>query len=201
VKLVLCYLRGTVKYGLLYESSGVRLAGFTVVDWAGCAEDRKSTLGCCFSIGSGIISWFSRKQRSVALSSAEAEHMAANLATCEALWLRKLLLGLFGQELEAIVIHCDNQSYIKLFENQVFHDHSKHIDIKYHFIWDCVQRAVVKLDYIQTDEQMAYIFTKALSKQKLMKFRDQMGLRQNPFLAKRECSECSKEGLPRIAAP
>jgi hypothetical protein len=63
--------RYTVEYGLLYErSGGVRLAGFTDVDWAGCAEDRKSTSGCCFSIGSGIISWFSRKQHSVALSSA-----------------------------------------------------------------------------------------------------------------------------------
>jgi hypothetical protein len=81
---------------LLYErSGGVRLAGFTDADWAGCAEDRKSTLSCCFSIGSGIISWFSRKQKSVELISAEAEYMAVSLATCEALWLRKLLLGLF----------------------------------------------------------------------------------------------------------
>jgi hypothetical protein len=153
----------------------------------GCAEDMKSTSGCCFSIESGIISWFSRKQKLVALSSAEAEYMAANLAACEALWLRKLLLGLFKQELEATVIHCDNQSCIKLYRNPVFHDRSKHIDIRYHFIRDCVQRGVVKLDYIQTDEQMADIFTKALSRQKFEKFRDQMGLRQNPFLAKREC--------------
>jgi hypothetical protein len=188
VKHVLRYLSGTVEYGLLYErSGGVRLAGFTDVDWAGCAEDKKSTSGCCFSIGSGIISWFNRKQRSVALSSVEAEYMVASLAACEALWLRKLLLGLFRQELEATVIHCDNQSCIKLSENPVFHDRSKHIDIRYHFIRDCVQRGAVRLDYIQTDEQIADIFTKALSRQKFMKFRDQMGLRQNPFLAKREC--------------
>jgi hypothetical protein len=69
----------------------------------------------------------------------------------------------------------------------VFCDCSKYIDIKYHFIRDCVQRGAVRLDYIQIDQQMANIFTKALSKQKFMKFRDQMGLRQNPFLAKREC--------------
>jgi hypothetical protein len=74
----------------------------------------------------------------VALSSTEAEYMAASLATCEALWLRKLLLGLFKHELEAIVIHCDNRSCIKLSENSVFHDCSKHIDIRYHFIQDCV---------------------------------------------------------------
>jgi hypothetical protein len=74
----------------------------------------------------------------VALGSVEAEYMVASLAACEALWLRKLLLGLFRHELEATVIHCDNQSCIKLSENPVFHDCSKHIDIKYHFIRDCV---------------------------------------------------------------
>ena len=131
VKHVLRYLGGIMEYELLYERSGrVTLVGFTDVDWAGCAEDRKSTSGCCFSIGSSIISWFSRKQRSVASSSVKAEYMAA----CEALWLRKLLLGLFNTELEATVIHCDNQSRIKLSENLMFHDRSKHIDIKYHFI-------------------------------------------------------------------
>jgi hypothetical protein len=108
-KHMLRYLSGTEEYGLLYDhSGGVRLAGFTDVDWVGCAEDIKSTLGCCFSIGSGIISWFSRKKKSIILSSADVEYMAASLATCEALWLRKLLLGLFMQELEATVIHCDN---------------------------------------------------------------------------------------------
>jgi hypothetical protein len=108
--------------------------------------------------------------------------MAASSAACEA-----LCLGLFRQELEATVIHCDNQSCIKLSENPVFNDCSKHIDIRYHFIRDCVQRGVVRLDYIQINEQMADIFTKALSRQKFEKFRDQMGLRKNPFLAKREC--------------
>jgi hypothetical protein len=109
VKHVLRYLRGTLEYGLLYErSGGVRLAGFTDVEWEGCGEDRKSTLGCCFSVGSGIIFWFSRKQRSMALSYDEVEYMVAILVACEALWLRKLLLGLFRHELEAIVIHCDN---------------------------------------------------------------------------------------------
>jgi hypothetical protein len=123
-KHVLRYLRGTMEYGLLYEhSGGVRLAGFIDVDWAGCAEDKKST-SSCFSIGLSIISWFSKKLCSMALSSAEAEYMVASLATCEALWLRKLLLGLFRQELETTVIHCDNQSCIRLSENHVFHDRS-----------------------------------------------------------------------------
>jgi hypothetical protein len=79
------------------------------------------------------------------LSSAEAEYMATNLATCEAIWLQKLLMGLFGQELEATVIHCDNNNCIKFSENLVFHDRSKHIDMRFHFIKDCVQKGIVKL--------------------------------------------------------
>jgi hypothetical protein len=74
--------------------------------------------------------------------------MAVSLASCEAIWLRKMLTGLFGLEMGPMVIHCDNQSCIKLFENPVFHDRSKHIEIRYHFIRDRVQRGVVRLQYI-----------------------------------------------------
>ena len=75
-----------MEYGLYYRhGDGVRLAGYTDSDWAGCASDRKSTSGCCFGLGSAVVSWFSRKQQSVALSSAEAEYMAASLASCEAI--------------------------------------------------------------------------------------------------------------------
>eukprot|EP00253_Pinus_taeda_P031777 PITA_31777 len=143
------YRQGTVDYGLDYrQGDGMRLAGYTDFDWAGCAFDRKSTLGCCFGLGSAVVSWFSRKQQSVDLSSTEAEYMAASLASCEAIWLRKMLFGLFGQPLRPLVIYCDNQSCIKLTENPVFHDRSKHIGIKYHFIRDYVQKGAVKLEYI-----------------------------------------------------
>jgi hypothetical protein len=94
---------------------------------AGIAIDRKSTSGCCFSLGSGMISWFSMKQTSVALNTTEAEYMATCLACTEAVWLPKLLSGLFDIELDATSICCDNQSCIKLSVNTVFHDKSKHI--------------------------------------------------------------------------
>ena len=187
-KHILRYLQGTVDYGLDYrQGDGVRLAGYTDSDWAGCASDRKSTSGCCFGLGSAVVSWFSRKQQSVALSSAEAEYMAASLASCEAIWLRKMLFGLFGQPLRPSVIYCDNQSCIKLTENPVFHDRSKHIGIKYHFIRDYVQKGAVKLEYIPTDEQVADILTKALPRGKHVYFRDKMGVVRNTFLGKREC--------------
>eukprot|EP00253_Pinus_taeda_P023383 PITA_23383 len=148
---------------------------------------RKSTSGCCFGLGSAVVSWFSRKQQSVALGSAEAEYMAASLASCEAIWLRKMLFGLFGQPLRPSVIHCDNQSCIKLTENPVFHDRSKHIGIRYHFIRDYVQKGAVKLEYISTDEQVADILTKALPRGKHVYFRDKMGVVRNTFPGKREC--------------
>jgi hypothetical protein len=138
-KHVLRYLHGTVGYGLRYVSDGeVKLQGYTNFDWAGSAVDRKSTSGCCFSLGSGMISWLSRKQTSVALSTADAEYIADSVASREAVWLRKLLAGLFDIEMEPILIHCDYQSWVKLSKNHVFHDKSNHIEINYHYIQDMV---------------------------------------------------------------
>eukprot|EP00253_Pinus_taeda_P034475 PITA_34475 len=116
------------------------LCGFTNADWVGNSVDGKSTSKYCFNVGSGMVSWSSRNQKSVALSSADAEYMAASTTTCEAIWLQKLLVSLFRQRMEATRVYCDNQSCIRLFENPVFHDRSKHIGIQYHFIKDCVQR-------------------------------------------------------------
>jgi hypothetical protein len=112
----------------------------------------------------------------VAPSSTEAEYIAVSLASCEAIWLRKLLVGLFGQELEPTVIHCDNQRCIKLSKNPVFHDRSKHIEIWYHFIRDRVQKGAIKPQYIPTEEQLADIFTKPLVKGKFVWFRDKLGV-------------------------
>ena len=138
-KHVLRYLAGIVDFGLDYRrSDGIGLVGFTDLDWAGSVADRKSTSRCCFSLGSTAVSWFSRKQKSVALSSVEVEYMASIQASCEALWIHKLLVDLFDQELRPTIIYCDNQSCIQLFENPVFHDRSKHIEIRYHFICDYV---------------------------------------------------------------
>ncbi len=187
-KHILCKVQGTIDYGVDYRrGDGVRLAGYTDSNWAGCAFDRKSTLGCCFGLDSEVVSWFSGKQKLVALISSEAEYMAASQASCEAIWLRKLLYGLFDQELTPTVIHYDNQSCIKLTENPVFHDRSKHIDIRYHFIRDYVQKGAVKLEYISTDEQATDVLTKSLRRGKQVHFRDKMGLVRNTFLGKREC--------------
>jgi hypothetical protein len=169
-KHVLKYLRGTIDYGLSYvQGDGVRLMGYTDSDWAANVVDRKNTSRCCFSLGSTFVSWFSRKQKLVALTSVEVEYMEASQASCEAIWLRKLLIGLFGQKLQSTIIHYDNHSCIKLSENPVFHDRSKHVDIRYHFSQDYVQRGAVKLQYIFIDEQVADILMKALLKGSMQK--------------------------------
>ncbi|XP_059067515.1 secreted RxLR effector protein 161-like [Cryptomeria japonica] len=108
-KHVLRYLQGTVDYVLRYiQHDGVKLEGFTNADWAGSTADRKSISGCCFSLGLGAVSWYNRKQKSIALSFVEAEYMAASMATCETIWLQKLLAGLFDMKLDPTVIYCDN---------------------------------------------------------------------------------------------
>ena len=111
----------------------INLEGYVDSDWEGSAINGKSTSGCCFSMGSVVISWFSRKQSCVALSTAEVEYVIACSASCEAVWMRKLLSNIFDLQLDATCIYCDNQICVKFLENLVFHDKSKHIEIKYHY--------------------------------------------------------------------
>ena len=149
-KHILRYLRGTIDYGLKYEANHkINLEGYVDSDSAGSAINRKSTSGCCFSMGSCVISCFSRKQYCVALSITKAEYVAACLASCEAVWLWKLLSDIFDLKLDAT---CDNQSWAQLSENLVFHDKLKHIEIKYHYIKDMVKKGAVKLQYVVTEE-------------------------------------------------
>jgi hypothetical protein len=152
-KHVLRYIHGTINYGLRYTaSSDIQLHGFIDSNWTGSEEDRKSTSRMCFILGSAMISWDSRKQKSIPLSTVEAEYMAACEACTKAIWLRKLISDLFDQIPESTIIYCDNQSCIRLSEHPVFHERSKHIEIKYYFTQDKVWEGEVKLEYIPTDE-------------------------------------------------
>jgi hypothetical protein len=135
MKHVLRYLHGMIGYGLRYVSYGeMKLLGYTDSDWVGSVVDRKRTSGCCFSLGLGVISWLRRKQMPVALSATKEEYVATNVAIHEVVWLLKFLSWLFDLDLEPTLIHCDNQSCMKLSENPLFHDKSKNIEIKYHYI-------------------------------------------------------------------
>src|ERR1700728_2319976 len=101
--------------------------------------------------------------------------------------MRKILIGLFDQRMDPTVIYCDNQSCIKLFENPVFHDRSKHIDIRYHHLRDCVVKRIMLLQYVSTEEQDADILTKALSKCKFGFHTNRIRVTDNPFIVEREC--------------
>jgi hypothetical protein len=100
------------------------LHGYANADLAGGTMDQKSTSDCCFTLGSAMVSWCSRKQRSVALSTAEAEYIVLSVEVRKEVWLRKLLADLFDHEMDFTIIHYDNQSCVKLSENPVFHDNT-----------------------------------------------------------------------------
>jgi hypothetical protein len=178
------YLCGMITYGLRYAlNNEVQLHGFTDLDWVGSADDRKSTSSMCFSVGSSMISWARRKQNFVALNTAKAEYIASCDACTETMWLCKLVSRLFDHALNLTVIYCDNQIYVKLLENLVFHDRSKHIEIKYYFLYDKVQRGEVVLQYISNDEQTTYILTKPLSKIKFAYFVITLNCTTHAYLA------------------
>jgi hypothetical protein len=145
-KHVMRYLKGTLDCGLNYDGDhDFTLSGYTDSDWVGSVSNRKITSGCCFSLGSTIILWKSRELSSIALSTMKEEYIATCSSSCEDIWLRNLLTDLFDLEMEATTILCDNQSCIKMIENHVFHDRLKHIEIRYHYIRDMVQRGALKL--------------------------------------------------------
>ena len=143
---ILRYLKVTVNYGLKYDvNQKINLEGYVESDQEGNSIDNKSTSGCFFSMGSGMISWFNRKQSCMAPSIAEAEYVAACLASCEAVWLRKLLSDLFHLQMDATCIYYDNQRSANFSKYPMFHDKLQHIQIKYHYSSGMVQRGAVKI--------------------------------------------------------
>ena len=129
-------LQDTISHGLRYTIEDVRLLGYTDVDWESSVVDRKSTSGCCFTLGSASISWMSRKQKSVALSTAEAGYIGSSITSCEAVWLRKLFSELFGFTLDTTVILCNNQRWDSIIEESRIRRLLQQIDIN----WDMVSR-------------------------------------------------------------
>jgi hypothetical protein len=177
VRRILRYIKHTLQCGIFYEAkSQLQVHGYTDADWAGNVSDRRSTSGFMFSFGSGAVSWSSKKQPTVALSSTEAEYRGAAIAACEVVWLQKLLSDL-GQSVDApVVIYCDNISSILLANNPVYHARTKHIEVHYHFIREKVLTKEFDLIHVSTEDQVGDIFTKALGTDKLKKFRKMLGV-------------------------
>ncbi|KAG3230861.1 hypothetical protein PI124_g24042 [Phytophthora idaei] len=179
LKRVLRYLQATPTHGLEFsreDSCGV--CGYSDADWAGDIESRRSTSGYAFMMNGGCISWGSKKQRTVALSSTEAEYMALSEATQEAVWLKVFLceLGEMASD-EAIKIYEDNQGSIALAKNPEFHKRTKHIDIRYHFVREKVEDSQVVLQYVSTTDMLSDIMTKAITAVQFEVLRNKLGIR------------------------
>jgi len=175
-KRVLRYLSGTQELGLTYKKTGKSILGFVDADWANCPNDRKSYTGYAFILGGCPISWESRKQRTVALSSTEAEYMALSEASKEGVYLRHFLSDLGFESLTQVCIKCDNNGARKLAENPVFHGRSKHIDVRHHFVREVLKNEELVIEYASTNEMAADILTKGVSKQKHMKCLELLGI-------------------------
>lgn len=175
-KRVLRYLKGTLNYRLFFERSGLNIAGYVDADWASCEVDRKSYTGFVFKIGNSVVSWESRKQKTVALSSTEAEYMGLSDACKEALFIRTFFNECLNLNC-TLTLYNDNQSAQKLCENSMFHARTKHIDIRHHFIRDIVNKHFVNIKYLSTDEMPADILTKPLVKEKFVNFLNELSLK------------------------
>jgi hypothetical protein len=153
-----------------------RLIGYSDSDWAGNLDDQKSTSGQFFFYGHNIISWSSKKQATVALSTTEAEYSAVTSATCQAIWMRRLLEELSCEQIGATILYYDNQSAIAIGNNPVHHNRTKHIDTRLHFIRDLIEQKVIELQYVNTNQQIADVLTKPLTREKFAWCRDMMNV-------------------------
>ncbi|KAE8699425.1 hypothetical protein F3Y22_tig00110578pilonHSYRG00054 [Hibiscus syriacus] len=179
VRRILRYVKNTIDYGLLYKKGeDCKLVGYCDADYAGDHDTRRSTIGYVFKLGSGTISWCSKRQPTVSLSTTEAEYRATAMAAQESTWLIQLMNNLHQPVDYAIPLYCDKQSAIRLAENPVFHARTKHVEVHYHFVREKVLQEEIEMRQIKTDEQIADLFTKSLSVGKFEHFRRQHGVIQ-----------------------
>ncbi|GJX62550.1 hypothetical protein Tco_0295450 [Tanacetum coccineum] len=178
IKRIFRYLKGTLNMGLWYpKDSGFALTAFADADYAGCQDTRRSTSGSAQFLGGRLVSWSSKKQKSTAISTTEAEYIALSGCCAQILWMRSQLSD-YGFVFNAIPMYCDNQSAIALCCNSVQHSRSKHIDIRHHFIKEQVERRIVELYFVETKYQLADIFTKALPRERFETLLPLLGVQQ-----------------------
>ncbi|GJS82990.1 retrovirus-related pol polyprotein from transposon TNT 1-94 [Tanacetum coccineum] len=167
----------TVHRGLWYpKDSSIALTAFADADHAGCQDTRPITFGSMQLLGDRLVSWSSKRQKNVAISSTKAEYIALSGCCAQILWMRSQLTD-YGFRFNKIPMYCDNKSVIALCCNNVQHSRSKHIDIRFHFIKEHVENGVIELYFVNTEYQLADIFTKALGRKRIEFLINKLGMR------------------------
>ncbi|KAA0037683.1 putative mitochondrial protein [Cucumis melo var. makuwa] len=183
VRRILRYLRGITEYGLLYKKEqDCKLEGFCDADYAGDYDTRRSTTGYLFKLGCRAVSWCSKRQPIVALSTTEAEYRAAAMTAEENMWIKQLMKDLPQEINHAATLYYDNLYAVCLAGNLVFHARTKHVEVHYHFIREKVLQEEIEMKPIKTEDQIADIFTKGLPATKHMKFLQQLGMIERPMI-------------------
>jgi hypothetical protein len=176
VKRILRYLVSTPCFGIWYpKGSTFDLIGYSNSDYARCKVDRKSTSGTCQFLGRSLVSWSSKKQTSVVLSTAEAEYVVVGQCCAQLLWMRQTLRD-FGYNLSKVPLLCDNESAIRMADNPIEHSHTKHIDIRHHFLRDHQQKGDIEVYHISIENQLADIFTKSLDEKTFCRLRSELNV-------------------------
>ncbi|MCH82787.1 copia-type polyprotein [Trifolium medium] len=207
-KRILIYIKGTLDLGILYKKGmKAELVAYSDSDYGGDIDDRKSTSGYVFMIGSGAVSWLSKKQPIVTLSTTEAEFIAAAHCVCQGIWMERILNYMGLKQQECFKVFCDNSSTIKLSKNPVLHGRSKHIDIRFHFLRNLSCEGAVELVHCSSQNQMADIMTKTLKLETFEKLRQGLGVcsssslnlnQQEVYLGKQICNMVACEGTDRV---
>ena len=176
-KRILRYLKGTVDYGIMYKKGSLNdLVAYTDNDYAGDLNDRKSTSGYIFLLSSGAVSWISKKQPIVTLSTTEAEFVAAAGCASQVVWMRRVLHQLGHTQKKSTIVMCDNNYMIKLSKNPVMHGRSKHIDVRFHFLRELTNDGIIELIHCGIEEQTVDVMTKPLKLESFQRFRSHMGM-------------------------
>lgn len=173
-KRILIYLNGTLQFGIFLQPGPLSLSAFSDSDWAGDSFDRRSTTGYLVYLGYNPITWSAKKQGTVSRSSTEFEYRALASIAAELSWLRQVL-----KDLGVILSHCpklccDNVSALAIASNPIFHAHTKHVEVDYHFVRERVLCRDLQVKYIATRDQLSDIFTKILSTARFCFFRSKI---------------------------
>ena len=169
-------LQNGTNVGLWYLNEvTLNLKGYSYSDFVGCKLDRKSTSGTCHLLGASLISWNSKKQACVALSTTEAKYIAIGSCCAQICWLKQQLSN-FGLKVTEVPLFCDNTSAINLTKHPVHHSRTKHIEIRHHFIREQVSNGICEIKFIESEKQLTDFLTKPLAKDKFNYLRTELGI-------------------------